>query len=216
MLIHDGKLYLASGSSLSPAVYDIRDGKCLNDPDPLKECTSIHPRGWELFLVENHVLVGGQPFYGHPDDLVYAGDVTRKVFHSSTGNRDIIWLDNSKVMCFNPIETGLLDRLFVESNQKSRMENIWLQNFEIPHEPLWEVDFEECNAMALCKNALLIARKSAGQFAGVGAMNLVDGEILWGQELPCSAVPWGLAVDSEGRVVVTLKDGQVMCYGPRE
>ena len=216
MLIHDGKLYLASGSSLSPAVYDIRDGKCLNDPAPLKECTSIHPRGWELYLVENHVLVGGQPFYGHPDNPVYAGDVTRKVFHSSTGNRDIVWLDNNKVMCFNPIETGLLDRLFVESNEESWMENIWLRNFEIPHKPLWEFELEGSNAIALCKNAVVMAASSADGVAVVGAVNLDDGEMLWRQALPSSPVPWGLAVDSEGRVVVTLQDGQVMCYGPRE
>ncbi len=216
MLIHDGKLYLASGTSLSPAIYDITDGKCLNNPAPLKECESIHPRGWELYLVGNHVLVGGQPLYGHPDYPAYAWNVTRKIFHSSVGNRDIIWLDNSKIMCFNPIDTGLLDRLFVESNEESWMENIWLRNFEIPHKPIWEIEVEESNAMALCKNALVIARKSSGGAAFVGAINLDDGEFLWGQALPASPVPWGLAVDSEGRVVVTLKDGQVMCYGPRE
>ncbi len=91
-----------------------------------------------------------------------------------------------------------------------------MRNFEIPHKPIWEIEVEDSNAIALCKNAVVIARKSAGGSAFVGAINLDDGEFLWGQALPFSPVPWGLAVDSEGRVVVTLKDGQVMCYGPRE
>ena len=217
MLVHDGKLYLASGSSFSPAVYDITDGKCLNDPAPLKEFRSIHPRGWELYLVGNHILVGGQPFYGHPDNLVYSLDVTRKVFHSSTGTKDIVWLDSSKVVCFNPIETGLLDRLFVESNKESRMKNIWLRKFEIPLKPLWEVDLDsESKAIAICKNAVVLATSSTGGVAYVAAINLDDGEFSWKQALPSSPVPWGLAVDSEGRIVVTLKDGQVMCYGPRD
>jgi outer membrane protein assembly factor BamB len=216
MLIHDGKLYLASGSSFSPAVYDITNGKCLNDPAPLKECRSIHPRGWELFLVGTRVLVGGQPFYGHPDNVVYSLDVTRKVFHASNGRKDIVWIDNNKIMCFDPIDTGLLDKLYVESNEKSWMENIWLRNFEIPDEPIWEVDVEGSSAIAICKNAVVLASIPESGVSSVGAGYIDDGKFLWGYELPASPVPWGLAVDSEGRVIVTLKDGQVMCYGPGE
>jgi hypothetical protein len=216
MLIHDGKLYLASGSSFSPAVYDITDGKCLNDPAPLKECRSIHPRGWELFLVGTSVLVGGQPFYGHPDNVVYSLDVTRKVFHASNGSKDIVWIDNNKIMCFDPIDPGSLDKLYVESNEESWMENIWLRNFEIPDEPLWEVDAEGSNAIAICKNAVVLTSSPESGVSSVGAGRFDDGKFLWGFELPASPVPWGLAVDSEGRVFVTLKDGQVMCYGPGE
>ncbi len=216
MLIHNGLLYLASGTSLSPAVYDLTDGKCLNDAAHLKECESIHPRGWELYLVGDHVLVGNQPLYGHPDYPVYDATVTRQVFHAAGEDRDIIWTNRSRFMCFDRIDGQLLNRLYVDAHEKSWIMNAWVSGFDIPQEPLWEFEAEECNAMALCKNALVIARKSAGGYAVVGAMNLVDGKFLWGQALPSSPVPWGLAVDSAGRVIVSLEDGQVMCFGPRE
>jgi outer membrane protein assembly factor BamB len=40
-----------------------------------------------------------------------------------------------------------------------------------------------------------------------------DGQALWTQPLPCEPVRWGLAVDRAGRVLVTLRDGRVMCFG---
>jgi hypothetical protein len=36
---------------------------------------------------------------------------------------------------------------------------------------------------------------------------------LWRQDLPGEPVRWGLAVDSGGRVLVTLRDGRILCYG---
>jgi len=44
-------------------------------------------------------------------------------------------------------------------------------------------------------------------------LNLQDGKMLWSQSVPSAPVPWGLAVDRDGRVVVTLEDGQVLCFG---
>lgn len=38
----------------------------------------------------------------------------------------------------------------------------------------------------------------------------------WRHELPSAPLPEGLAVDRDGQVVVTLLDGSVLCYGPRE
>ncbi len=67
LLFDSGKLYLAGGNAVSPAVYDQRDGRCLNDPAPLALCESTSPRGWELFLVGDRVIACGRPYYAHPD-----------------------------------------------------------------------------------------------------------------------------------------------------
>lgn len=69
LLLHKDKLYLAGGNAVSPAVYDIRNGRCLNDPAPLTTCESTSPRGWELFpgrrasdcLREPILLASGYP-----------------------------------------------------------------------------------------------------------------------------------------------------------
>ena len=35
----------------------------------------------------------------------------------------------------------------------------------------------------------------------------------WSHPLPAEPVRWGMAVDAQGRVVVALRNGQVVCFG---
>jgi hypothetical protein len=51
--------------------------------------------------------------------------------------------------------------------------------------------------------------------AEIIALNLEDGEILWVQRLPAPPVSWGLAMSRDGKTIVTLKDGRVLCIGVR-
>ena len=46
MLLHDGKLYLAGGNTVSPGVFDAATGKCLNEPP--KSMGGTAPRGASL------------------------------------------------------------------------------------------------------------------------------------------------------------------------
>ncbi|NIP86746.1 MAG: hypothetical protein GTO03_14775, partial [Planctomycetales bacterium] len=59
LLLCEDKLYMAGGNAVSPAVYNVADGRCLNDPAPLAGCESTSPRGWELFLVGGRVVACG-------------------------------------------------------------------------------------------------------------------------------------------------------------
>ena len=45
------------------------------------------------------------------------------------------------------------------------------------------------------------------------ALDIEDGGMLWSQPLPSAPVAWGLAVDRNGRVIVALEDGKVLCFG---
>ena len=47
----------------------------------------------------------------------------------------------------------------------------------------------------------------------VVAFNPEDGKPLWEQPLPAEPEHWGLAVDRAGRVIVTLRNGSVVCFG---
>ncbi len=62
--------------------------------------------------------------------------------------------------------------------------------------------------MAVCSNAVIVAKKSE-----IVALNLKDGGVLWSEKVPSAPVIWGLAVDRDGRVIVILEDGQVLCFG---
>ena len=73
----------------------------------------------------------------------------------------------------------------------------------------------------MCTNAVVAAGRlpspetSAEPKYAVAALAVDDGKLLWSHPLPAAPVPWGLALDHAGRVVVVLADGRVICYaGP--
>ena len=207
LLLNEDKLFLAGGNAVSPAIYDIRAGQCLNDAGPLARCESTSPRGWELFLVGNRVIACGGPFYSHPDIPVYDHTVTKKMLHASTGQRDIVWLNNSKLLCYEPLDTDELSRCVTDEKIPRHITQAWGQ-FEVSAEPVWEQDFPSGIALAVAKNAVVIADASE-----VVALELGSGRRLWSHALPCVPVPWGLGVNRAGSVIVTLVDGEVLCFG---
>jgi len=120
MLIHDGKLYLAGGNAVSPAIYDLTDGKCLNDAAQLRDCVSVYPRGWELFLIGDKIVVSGKPFYTDPRYPVFDKTVTEKLLHASNGHKDIVWQNNRELMCFAPIDRQLLSNCVTPPPRRAR------------------------------------------------------------------------------------------------
>ncbi|MCH8120856.1 MAG: PQQ-binding-like beta-propeller repeat protein [Planctomycetes bacterium] len=213
-LLHDGKLYLASGTSLSPAVYNISDGKCLNDPAVLRQLTqnnvftSQSPRGCELSLLADEVVACGKPFYAHPKYDVFDNTVFNRVFLTSSRGRDVVWVssqNNKKILCFEHIDRELLSKKMAEPPNRF---NVDWKRLGISDKPLWSYDCKDSVALAVCSNAVVVAKKSE-----IVALNLKDGSVLWSKALPSAPVNWGLAVDSVGRVIVTLEDGQIMCFG---
>jgi len=207
MLINEGKLYMASGTSLSPAIYDLKDGKCLNDPEPLKNCESYSPRGWELYLIGDHIVASGKPFYGHPKHEVYDATVVNKMLHSSTANRDIIWINQKKVLCYPPIKRETLNDCVSGQMFTGYMAPIW-GRLNIVNEPYWEYNCEGSVALAVCNNAVVVAEKSQ-----IVVIDIQDGGIMWSQPLEYPPVPWGLAVSRDGRIIATLEDGSLQCFG---
>ena len=209
LLFCDNKLYLAGGNAVSPGVYDIQDGRFLNDLAPLARNESTSPRGWELFLVGNRVIACGSPLYTHPDIPVYDHTVTKKLLHASAGGRDIVWIDNNRLACYEPLDKGVLSRCVTDEKIPRHITQAWGQ-FKVSEKPLWQHSCEGSLALAVAKNAVVIADSRR-----VAAVELRSGRRLWSQTLPCAPVPWGMAVDRTGRVILTLADGQVISVGER-
>ena len=78
----------------------------------------------------------------------------------------------------------------------------------IKDKPLWAYDCKDGVAFAVAKNAVVVAREEE-----IVALNAADGKVLWSQPLPAAPVEWGVAIDRDGCVVVTLEDGRVLCFG---
>jgi outer membrane protein assembly factor BamB len=216
MLLKDGKLYLAGGTSISPAVYDTADGKCLNNPALLRNFTqnnlhtSQNPRGSELSLLGDKVVACGKPFYAHPKYEVFDATVFNRVFLASNGGRDVVWVssqNNKKILCFDNIDRELLAKKMAEPPNRFNLD--W-KRLGINRKPLWSYDCKDSAAMAVCSNAVVVAKKSE-----IVALNLKDGGIMWSEALSSAPVIWGLAVDRAGRVIVSLEDGQILCFGQK-
>ncbi len=84
--------------------------------------------------------------------------------------------------------------------------------------PLWTVNVTAYAGSAATANALLVLARPADTANGqpapyrLMAMKYRDGSTLWSHALPAAPVHYGLAVDAQGRVVVSLEDGQVLCF----
>ncbi len=65
-------------------------------------------------------------------------------------------------------------------------------------------------------DALLVAgvkRDDAGKPSALLArLSLADGSVAWSHPLPAAPVTWGLALDANGRIIVSLEDGQLLCF----
>ncbi len=208
LLLHEGRLYLPGGTSVSPVVYDAATGRCLNDAAPLAECASHAPRGWELSLLADQVIACGKPFYGHPAYDVYDGTVFSRVFMASAGDTSVVWSSEQykqRLMGFvNFDRAGFARKLADPGN---RFQVSW-GRIAPPTKPAWSVEFAKVHAMAACRNAVLLATDTE-----LIALNSVNGQVRWKQPLSQPPVAWGLAVDGAGRVIVTLTSGKVLCFG---
>jgi outer membrane protein assembly factor BamB len=148
MLLHEGRLYLAGGNTVSPGVFDAADGRCLNAVPTSMGATA--PRGRELVLTGARVKTVGQPLYSLPSAPVF--------------DASIAW-DNPLV--------------------------------------------HAANARLLCVSG----RGQAGPTWTLTAQDPKIGRTLWTHPLPGEPVRWAIAVDAQGRIVVALRNGQVLCLG---
>jgi len=204
LIIHGGKLWMAGGNAVSPAAFDLASGRCLNDPGLVNQRinnnvpASVSPRGADLYLVAGEVMVGGQPFYAHPQYKVYDASVIERTWVAADQERDVAWVNGSRVICLRHAD-GDLARKYLEHWGKMRIPGL---------EPIWSAETRDGAAMARVRNAVVAAGA-----AEVAALDLGDGRRLWAEALSAPPVPWGLAVDRTGRVVVSLEDGRVLCFG---
>jgi outer membrane protein assembly factor BamB len=156
------------------------------------------------------VVACGKPFYGHPKYDVFDNTVFGKVFLASAGGRDIVWASNQqnkKIISFDKIDRNVLRKRMAEPRNRFSLD---FNRLGIKDKPLWDYDCKDSVAMAVCNNAVVVACKSE-----IVALDLRNGKVLWSESVPAAPVPWGLAIDRDGRVVVTLEDGRILCFGQR-
>ena len=117
---------------------------------------------------------------------------------ATSGDRTVAWINNTRLQGFARDTEKLAEKLAAA----------WGKPRGAGLQPLWQAERKDGVAMAVGQNALVIAGA-----AELTAYALSDGRVLWTQRLPAPPVPWGLALARDGRVIVTLENGTVLCFG---
>jgi outer membrane protein assembly factor BamB len=218
LLLHKDRLYMAGGNVISPAVYDTKDGRCLNElvdewggqkppDDPNWQYTpqireeevrqkrwGKAPRGCELFVVDDQVVAFDRLLYAPKE--YWAGRYFPRRLLQAGREEAPIRAANNRIARMARAEAGA------------------------PLKPLWEArGMTDPRAMAVGTNAAVVATASDASVESatdpmLTALSLADGSTLWSQPLLAEPAWWGIATDRAGRVLVTLQDGSVVCLAP--
>jgi outer membrane protein assembly factor BamB len=200
LLLHEDKLYMPGGNVVSPAVYDIRDGRCLNVIEDEWKADAT-PRGRDLFVIAGKVVCFDRRLYGpqrYWPGRRYLGPLTR-----AQNGETVICDVGGRVARIVP------ETVVPNAGQKSqKLQVLWKSNH-----------LEATEALALGNNAVVVAGRlpslenSTEPAYALAAFEVNDGTLLWSHSLPAMPASWGLALNNAGQIVVTLANGHVMCYG---
>jgi len=110
LLLHQGRLYLAGGNTVSPGIFDAATGKCLNAPPTSMGATA--PRGRELILTKDGVKAVGQPLYSKPEAPVFDPSVQWDPPVVTTANARLVCLQRPQQPkgTWHLVALGLEDR----------------------------------------------------------------------------------------------------------
>ncbi len=193
LLLHGDRLHLAGGNMVPVASYDLADGTCVTDPTAPQSHTQ-YTAGSDLFAVGQHVLCGGPALYAARDDYRM---VNHAVLQTPTG--DVAFV-------YGPHD-GRVALLEPGTSPQPGASPRWVQ------QPLNRV-----LGVAVTPQHVVLAGLRDPE-APTGApeprltvVTVADGAEVWSQPLPAAPVPWGVLVDRDGRIVVSLQNGQLVCY----
>ena len=194
LLLDAGRLCMAGGNVVSPAVYDPRDGRCLNTLD---DEWAKAPRGRDLFLIAGQVTAFDRPLYAPKE--YWTGRYFARYLLQAQNEHALVRATLGRLGRFDPAAAA----------QKEP-------------KPVWEsMLFEQPEALALGSNAVVACGKLKGAGDGdqarfgVAAYAIDDGRVLWQEPLEAMPAIWGMALDSQGRVVIALEGGGIVCFEGR-
>jgi outer membrane protein assembly factor BamB len=214
------KLLLAGGNVLSPAVYNLSDGKCLNSP-PGRGHPAAH-RGSEVCgFLGKYAMVGGRRLFTpdddpitnwQPYDVFYPDNLAAKLTTEfkgrvppAFGNGVVAFSDRGPLLC---LDADKMDEWI--RKERPGVKERWKTNSVV-----------NSVSVAVAGNAI-VAAGEVGRGArspsgwSVQAFAIESGDLLWAEPLPRPALPGGLCVDKDGRMIVVLEGGNVLCLGEAE
>ncbi|HUT34138.1 MAG TPA: PQQ-binding-like beta-propeller repeat protein [Planctomycetota bacterium] len=193
-----GELYLdgnelrfPAGTVYATARYDLKTGKCLNDPQ--HQIGSRTATAYYAYYPEY-----GQ-FTPLEHDLPDGRTLSYQVLYEGSRQAALAML--------RPLKQGAAAP---PPNWRLRLKG----DATPPRQTAWHLpQGRKFNAFIVAPNLLLAAGQEGSQ-AFLAAIRLQDGSLLWEEKLPAPAVKGGLASDHQGRILLSLSDGRTVCFAP--
>ena len=162
LLLHDKAIHMASGNTPPIASYALADGKFTG---------SQASRGKDLFVRNGKVRGSGYPLYWRPEDDQFLSTMELE----TPAGVLILGMPQN-----NP--SGVSELRMVPKNAGPKAKNTWSN-------PI----FQEIAAVAIAKNAVIVTGLNRDKkdyqkiSAGVVALDINNGTVLWRQDLPARA-----------------------------
>ena len=190
LYLADGELRFGGGNVYETARYDLRTGKCLNEPRH------------NAYSPYRSAFYPYYPDYGQyvPFEYTFDDGNTLSYDASYEGSR------HADLSLLAPFPPG------TPEDAASRR-RIALKPEMVRRKALWQKPGLLFRSFILAPDALLAAGQ-VGYEGGffLAAFDVKDGHEFWRVPLPAAPVKDGTAVDQTGRIFVSLTDGRMLCF----
>ncbi len=237
------RLLMAGGNQVSPAAFDLKTGECLNATFAQGQPKANHGKFVGVFA-DRYPVSGGRVLYASPrnvankDSFVLYREGRRLTM--SFGGVPPAWNENAlaladyrngKLQCFDVAKTAArIKEGFTPPSDRARPSR-WsslAQAFASDGAARWGTDLGNANqfevlAVAATPEQIVAIvqfqnRVRAHPQWQLVALNATNGTPIWfwRHNLPVEPLPEGLAITSQGHVIVTSLDGRIVSLGPKQ
>ena len=234
------QLLMAGGNQVSPARFEIETGRCLSQTFAQGNPKANHGKLVGVFLDE-HAITGGRILYAFAENVankdsfvVHSG---RRSLPLSYGGIPPAWNDdvvalvnfrNGKLTCFDADNALRRVKEGFPKTDRPRPQR-WralADAFRKDEGVRWESNLGEQEfelvSLAVCPTSVVAVVKYQVRIRAhpqwfLVALNSRSGTPywFWRYPLPSKPLPGGLLIDRDGRVIVTMLNGNVHSFGPQ-
>ena len=232
-------LLLAGGNVVSPARFNLTDGKSLDQPRPTGSPQSNAGKFIGVYGGDS-IVAGGRILHSSPRNVatkgsfdIWTGEGNKRPLHYGgippAWDDDLLVLANFKYGKLTAFSDKTLRNNFgtpsgVDGRGASRFNNTLFRAITARAQEEWQTGLGDLSefepiSLVLAPNALIaVARyqdmRSAKPLWYLATLRRDNGRMIAQQTLPSEPLPGGLLIDRNGNSIVTLLDGGLVSYGP--